>query len=202
MNLKTLAGKTVFFALIVLFVMGFSELFGQENSLTGVVVVVLALMMLGQDLSVRPMMNLAGLVAFTLLMGLGAYASVACSNAFVGAVLNLSVVFLLCYMTTQDLRSPMHFPFLLGYAFMLSVPVSAEDLPVRVLALVVGSVFIVLLNVLINRNRHSKTCHGGIIAICREVSGCCRGMLDDGQASSDNLDAVCMRLRGKACTTG
>ena len=90
----------------------------------------------------------------------------------------------------------MHFPFLLGYAFMLSVPVSAEDLPVRVLALVVGSVFIVLLNVLINRNRHSKTCHGGIIAICREVSGCCRGMLDDGQASSDNLDAVCMRLRG------
>ena len=196
MNLKTLAGKTVFFALIVLFVMGFSELFGQENSLTGVVVVVLALMMLGQDLSVRPMMNLAGLVAFTLLMGLGAYASVACGNAFVGAVLNLSVVFLLCYMTTQDLRSPMHFPFLLGYAFMLSVPVSAEDLPVRVLALVVGSVFIVLLNVLINRNRHSKTCHGGIIAICREVSGCCRGMLDDGQASSDNLDAVCMRLRG------
>ena len=196
MNLKTLAGKTMFFALIVLFVMGFSELFGQENSLTGVVVVVLALMMLGQDLSVRPMMNLAGLVAFTLLMGLGAFASVASGNAFVGGVLNLSVVFLLCYMTTQDLRSPMHFPFLLGYAFMLSVPVSAEDLPVRVLALVVGSVFIVLLNVLINRNRHSKTCHGGIIAICREVSGCCRGMLDDGQASSDGLDAVCMRLRG------
>ena len=195
MNLKTLAGKTVFFALIVLFVMGFSELFGQENSLTGVVVVVLALMMLGQDLSVRPMMNLAGLVAFTLMMGLGAYASVACGNAFVGAVLNFSVVFLLCYMTTQDLRSPMHFPFLLGYAFMLSVPVSAEDLPVRVLALVVGSVFIVVLNILINRNRHSKTCHGGIIAICREVSGCCMDMLD-GQASSEGLDAVCMRLRG------
>ena len=100
MNLKNVAGKTVFFALICLFVMLFSAAFGQENSLTGVVVVVLALMMLGQDLSVRPMLNLGGLVAFTLLMGLGAYVSVWCGSAFVGAAVNFAVVFVLSYMTT------------------------------------------------------------------------------------------------------
>ena len=196
MNLKNVAGKTVFFALICLFVMLFSAAFGQENSLTGVVVVVLALMMLGQDLSVRPMLNLGGLVAFTLLMGLGAYVSVWCGSAFVGAAVNFAVVFVLSYMTTQDLRSPMHFPFLLGYAFMLSVPVSAEDLPVRVLALVAGSVFIVALNVLINRNRHARTCHEGLKAMCAQVSTCCESVLSGGTASSTELDALCLRLRG------
>ncbi len=196
MNLKNVAGKTVFFALICLFVMLFSAAFGQENSLTGVVVVVLALMMLGQDLSVRPMLNLGGLVAFTLLMGLGAYVSVWCGSAFVGAAVNFTVVFVLSYMTTQDLRSPMHFPFLLGYAFMLSVPVSAEDLPVRVLALVAGSVFIVALNVLINRNRHARTCHEGLKAMCAQVSTCCESVLSGGTASSAELDALCLRLRG------
>ena len=188
--------KTVFFALICLFVMLFSAAFGQENSLTGVVVVVLALMMLGQDLSVRPMLNLGGLVAFTLLMGLGAYVSVWCGSALAGAAVNFTVVFILSYMTTQDLRAPMHFPFLLGYAFMLSVPVSAEDLPVRVLALLAGSVFIVALNVLINRNRHARTCHKGLKAMCAQVSTCCESVLLGGTASSAELDALCLRLRG------
>ena len=195
MDAKTVAGKSLFFILICLFVAVFAQVFGQENSLTGVVVVVLALMMLGQDLSVRPMLNLGGLVAFTLLMGLGAYDSVSCGNAFVGAAINFTVVFALSYLTTQDLRSPMHFPFLLGYAFMLSVPVSAEDLPVRVLALVVGSVFIVALNVLINRNRHARTCHEGIASLCSEVSSCCETVLSGGSPSAESVDALCLRLR-------
>ena len=196
MNLKTVAGKTVFFALICLFVALFAAAFGQENSLTGVVVVVLALMMLGQDLSVRPGLNLLGLVAFTLLMGVGAFVSVWCGNAFVGAAINFAVVFTLCYMTTQDLRSPMHFPFLLGYAFMLSVPVSPEELPVRVAALVVGSVFIVALNVLLNRKRHERTCHDGLVAVCTEVSECCGDVMAGRAADTEALDAVCLRLRG------
>ena len=196
MDAKTLAGKSLFFILICLFVAAFAQLFGQENSLTGVIVVVLALMMLGQDLSVRPMLNLGGLVVFTLLMGLGAYASVWCGNAFVGAAINFTVVFALSFLTTQDLRSPMHFPFLLGYAFMLSVPVSAEDLPVRVLALVAGSVFIVALNVLINRNRHARTCHDGIVSLCAEVSSCCTRVMDGETPTSESLDALCLKLRG------
>lgn len=196
MSLKSLAGKTLFFLLICLFVVAFSSAFGQENSLTGVVIVVLALMMLGQDLSVRPLMNLGGMVAFTLLMGVGAYVSVWCGNAFAGAVLNFTIVFLLSFLTTQDLRSPMHFPFLLGYAFMLAVPVSAEDLPIRILALVVGSVFIVALNVVLNRNRHARTCHDGIVSLCGEVSACCEDVLSGKTADPGDLDALCLRLRG------
>lgn len=209
MEAKAVAGKTVFFILICLFVVAYSQIFGQENSLTGVIVVVLALMMLGQDLSVRPVWNLLGLVAMTLAMGVGAFLSVWCGNAYVGAVINFALVFVFSFTTTQDLRSPMHFPFLLGYAFMLSVPVTPEGLPMRVLALVLGSVFIVVLNVLINRNRHARTCHNGIASACGEVAECCRAVLHGREVSSDGLDRACMglrtamydRLRGRFFTT-
>ena len=106
------------------------------------------------------------------------------------------MVFALSFITTQDLRSPMHFPFLLGYTFMLSVPVSSEDLPVRILALVTGSVFIVALNVMVNRKRHSSTCHRSISAMCSEVSACCERVLSTGESSSEQLDTLCLRLRG------
>ena len=50
MDAKTFAGKTVFFILICLFVSGFTAQFGQENSLVGVIVIVLALTLLGLSL--------------------------------------------------------------------------------------------------------------------------------------------------------
>ena len=46
MDAKTIAGKTVFFAVMVIFIAGFSAVFGQENSLVGVVIVVMALILL------------------------------------------------------------------------------------------------------------------------------------------------------------
>lgn len=195
MDARTLAGKTLFFILICLFVTVYAAVFGQENSLVGVVIVVLALMMLSQDLSARPAWNLGGLVVMTLAMGLGAFASVQCGNAFVGAVINFMLVFVFSFATTRDLRSPMHFPFLLGYAFMLSVPVSAEGLPVRLLALVLGAVFIVALNVLVNRNRHKRTCHNGIASVCTEVASCCRILAEGGAPSADRLDSLCLGIR-------
>ena len=54
MDARTLAGKSLFFVLICVFVSGFSRAFGPENNLVGVIIIVLALTMLSRDLSVRP----------------------------------------------------------------------------------------------------------------------------------------------------
>ena len=147
MDARTLVGKTLFFILICVFVSGFSSVFGPENNLVGVIIIVLALTMLSRDLSVRPVWNLGVMCACTLAMGAFSFLSVWLGNPFAGAVLNFAFVFGACFYAMHDLNSPMHFPFLLGYAFMLSVPVAADGLPLRLLALVAGSVFVVGLNV-------------------------------------------------------
>ena len=140
MDARTLVGKTLFFILICVFVSGFSSVFGPENNLVGVIIIVLALTMLSRDLSVRPVWNLGVMCACTLAMGAFSFLSVWLGNPFAGAVLNFAFVFGACFYAMHDLNSPMHFPFLLGYAFMLSVPVAADGLPLRLLALVAGSV--------------------------------------------------------------
>ena len=63
MDAKTLINKSLFFLALCLFVGIFTAIFGQKNSLVGVFVVIIALMMLGRDLSVRPLSNLLSLMA-------------------------------------------------------------------------------------------------------------------------------------------
>lgn len=192
MDKGSLVKKSAFFLAICLFVAGFSALFGEDNSLVGVIIVVMALMMFSRDLSVRPLWNLGGLLAITLSMGLGSYVSLL--DPFLGVPLNFVIVFSISYCTTRNLGTPLHFPFLLGYAFMLSVPVSAEELSTRILALVVGSVLIVGLNVLLNRKTRDGTSHKAIATVCGKVRDCIQSMTTEGSADPTELNRTCAEL--------
>ena len=196
MDARTVAGKSLFFILICAFVTAFSRVFGPENNLVGVIILVLALTMLSRDLSVRPVWNLGVMTACVLAMGLFSFASVWLGDPLVGAVLNFAFVFGACFYAMHDLNSPMHFPFLLGYAFMLSVPVAAEDLPLRLLALIVGAVFVVGLNVLSHHVSKGRREHEGIVSICDEVSSICVSARAGASPSTDKLDALCARMDG------
>ena len=196
MDARTLAGKTLFFVLICVFVSGFSGVFGQENSLVGVIIIVLALTMLSRDLSVRPVWNLGVMCACTLAMGTFSFLSVWLGDPFVGAALNFLFVFGACFYALHDLSSPMHFPFLLGYAFMLSAPIGAEGIPLRVAALLLGSVFVVGLNVLFHHVSRGRRERDGMVAICREVSSLCTTIKAGSVATTDRLDGLCSTMDG------
>ena len=196
MDARTLAGKTLFFVLICVFVSGFSGVFGQENSLVGVIIIVLALTMLSRDLSVRPVWNLGVMCACTLAMGTFSFLSVWLGDPFVGAALNFMFVFGACFYALHDLSSPMHFPFLLGYAFMLSAPIGAEGIPLRVAALLLGSVFVVGLNVLFHHVSRGRRERDGMVAICREVSSLCTTVKAGSVATTDRLDGLCSTMDG------
>lgn len=196
MDGRTLAGKTLFFALICVFVSVFSNIFGQGNSLAGVIIIVLALTMLSRDLSVRPAWNLLVMLAAMVSMGLCSYVAAWSGVPAVGAAVSFLFVFCVCFYAMHDLNSPMHFPFLLGYTFMLSVPVPLEDMPVRMAALAVGAVLVVGLNVLfhwISRDRRERE---GIIAICVEVSSLCTSVSAGAAVDTDRLDDLCARMDG------
>lgn len=196
MDARTLAGKTLFFVLICVFVSGFSGVFGQENSLVGVIIIVLALTMLSRDLSVRPVWNLGVMCACTLAMGTFSFLSVWLGDPFVGAALNFMFVFGACFYALHDLSSPMHFPFLLGYAFMLSAPIGAEGILLRVAALLLGSVFVVGLNVLFHHVSRGRRERDGMVAICREVSSLCTTVKAGSVATADRLDGLCSTMDG------
>ena len=194
MDVRDAVGKTVVFALICLFVSWFTGVFGQDNYLVGVVAAVLAMTMLGRDMSARPLLSLAVMLVCFVSMGLCSFVSVWVGIPAVGAVVNFAFVFCVCFVSTRDLNTPMHFPFLLGYTFMLSVPVGPEGLPDRIAAIAVGACAVVALNVAFNLHGRRGRDRRELIAICEEVRACCVSSMAGGKPVAVRLDDLCSRL--------
>lgn len=190
MDAKTVVGKTLFFVLICLFVSVFTTEFGQDNHMTGVIVIVLALMLLGRDLSVRPLYSLAILLMSMAAMGLFSFIAVNSGNPYLAALLNFTFVFAICFVNLRDMLSPMHFPFLLGYAYMLTESVDTDGLPMRMAALMTGAVIIVGLNYVFN-HRNRKGERAGIVKLCEEVVACCEAAKAGVDAGSERLERLC-----------
>ena len=207
MDGRTLGGKTLTFAVICVFMAVFLFLFGTRYALLGITVSSAAMLMLSKDLSSRPFSNLASLMVFMVFMGLGAF--VASLDPFLGLAVNFVVVFVVVFVSMQDLRSPMHFPLLLFYASMVTLPATLEEMPDRLLVLAVSAVFIVALNVMVNHGSRVSSSHRGVIAICDEVSRCADEVLDGGEPSVADLGRLCTdmnrmmydRLKGNFFTT-
>ena len=192
MDAKTVVSKTLFFLAMCLFISIFTSIFGEENSLVGVIVVVIALMLLGKDFSVRPWWNLGGLSVLMVVMGLGAFLSLL--NPYVGLAINFLFVFFVVFITMQDLKSPMHYPFLLGYAFLLSIPIPAEEMSMRLFSLFIGAVLIVILNVIMNYKKMDKTYHSSLMLVCDEITDNCQQILRNETPTIENMDRICTNV--------
>lgn len=73
MDGRTLRGKTAMFLIMCVFMVVFIILFGTGYAVVGVTIATSALIMLSKDLSVRPFSNLGSIMAFMVMMGIGAY---------------------------------------------------------------------------------------------------------------------------------
>ena len=192
MDGRTLRGKTLMFLIMCVFMVVFLALFGTSYAVVGVTVATAAMIMLSKDLSVRPLANLGSIMAFMVMMGLGAY--LASLDPYLGLLVNFVVVFLIVFLSMQDLRSPMHFPMLLFYATMVTLPVTLYQMPDRILVLAVSAVFIVGLNVAMNRGSRSRTSHNGILSMCAEIDACSDAVLDGGHPDHAPLDRLASDL--------
>ena len=185
MDLKTFIKKNLLFVAIIIFVTLFMYVFGSENVLIGVMMITAALMMLSKNLTGKPFKSLAGLIGINVTLGVGS--CFAYLNPWRGLVTNFTVVFIVTFVLMHDIKSPVQFPFLLGYAFILAFPVPVEEFPLRLLSLIVGSIFIVVLNVVVNRNRLAMSCHAGISGLFSEIKSLLEKFLNGEEVNSNTL---------------
>lgn len=152
---KEIISKTILFIMILAFIITFEMIFGSENVLLGVTTVTALLMFLRKDLSLNPIKNAIGLIIFNVFLGLMAYLSTI--NPFLGIPINFIAIFIIMYSLCYNLDAPSYLPFGLQYLFMISRPISFNQLPMRLLALTVGAVLILIPNLILNRNKIIKT---------------------------------------------
>ncbi|WP_297635986.1 FUSC family protein [uncultured Clostridium sp.] len=155
---KTIITNTGLFLVILIFVVGFQSVFGDNNSVIAVMSITGLLMFLGSDLTGEPVRNAVSLIIMYLLIGVGAF--IASTNMYLAIPINLIVVFIISMKFCHILKSPMYTPFTLLYLFLLTDPISGHQLPLRIVALIVGALSIMLPQFIVNKNKIQKATSG------------------------------------------
>ncbi len=164
---KLIISKTLLFLFIILFITGFSGIFGAENSLIGVSIVIAILMYLERDLTANPWRNFFWLLSVNVLQGIFGYLAV--MNLWLAIPLNFISMFIVGYFFTFNLKKPLFIAFGLQYLFILTTPIPLSDLPLRLLALASGAVIIMATQVIVNKDKLVKAGNKYFVSICDKL---------------------------------
>ncbi len=167
MNKKKIISTTLLFLAIMIAIILFKGVFGEENSLVAVTGITAALSLLQMDYTINPVKNTIYFVCLEVIIGLATY--VAGLNALLGLIVTFIMIFYILYTFTYDNKRPVYVGFTLGYFFMLYSPVPIQDLPLRLWGLVVCGLAIMILQFLVNRNRIKKMAGGQIRAALKMI---------------------------------
>ena len=176
---KLIISKSIMFLLIFTFINVFIALFGSENTLIGVTVITASLMLLERDLTVAPLKNTIKLVGINLLLGVLSF--LPAQNIWLGLVINFIALFIVGYLFSYNLKKPVYIAFGLQYLFMLTTTITINKLPMRLLALGAGALFIMCMQLLVNKNKLEKSGK----KICTSI---CDDLINKINLIQDNLD--------------
>ena len=164
---KLIISKTLSFLWIFLFVTGFKGVFGAENTLIGVAIVIALLMYLEIDLTANPWQNFFLLLGINLLQGI--FGHLSAMNLWVGIPLNFISMFIVGYFFTFNLKKHLYIAYGFQYLFILANPVSTSDLPLRLLALSSGAVIVMIIQVIINKDKILRAGNKLLLNICDKL---------------------------------
>lgn len=150
MNAKKTIFQVVYFIFVTLFVLAFSLCFGFENAFIGVMAVVLCIFLIKKDLKQKLSTNFLKILFTNLLIGFSAFLVYFVPVATV--IIIFVVIFLICVLT-KDVENKLYYPFALEFVYLLAQGISIEDLPIRLLALVASTIFIIGVNAIIHRKK-------------------------------------------------
>ena len=156
--------QTILYVFIMVFVITFKIIFGDKNILVGVMGITAILMLTQINLTVSPGKNLSKLLIINL--GIGIFTYLANLNIWGAIPLNFIGIFIIAYTFYYNLKSPVYLPFGLQYMFLLSTPITAAELPMRLLSLLVAPIGIMLIQFVVNKNKTTKVGNKLIGGIC------------------------------------
>lgn len=154
MNKKLIINNTILTTLIILFITIFKKMFGESNSLVGVAIITAALALLQRNLSYSFKEYLIKVTILNIFLGVMSY--LGNINFWIGIPINFIALFIIGYFCISNFKISIAIPFGLEYMFMVFAPVYKTDFALRISGLLFGSLFIMLLQLLFNKNKIEK----------------------------------------------
>ena len=151
---KNIIAKTILFVCIMVFIAIFTLIFGQENVPVGICTVIILLMLLGKNLTQKPLKNFLILLGINLAIGFGTY--IAANNVWIGIFIDFFTLSLIGYYFSYAMTKGLILPYGLQYLFLLNSPVHGEVFVKRILALVAGAVIIMISQFIVNAKKENS----------------------------------------------
>ncbi|MDO4272842.1 MAG: FUSC family protein [Eubacteriales bacterium] len=171
---KNFRFSTLSFIFIILYVNIFQTVLGGENSIVGVIFTIMMSASMVRDLTATPLRHLAAQSLVLVWMAVAAY-WVTVLPAPLSLFVNFTTLLLILYAFTYEYSSHKYFPYILSYLFLIFIsPVNAQQLPRRILAMLVGAASIILYQWFMGRKRVQETARDVLTEmiddICRFIS--------------------------------
>lgn len=139
------------FLFIIVFVKVFSDIFGEKNTLVGVSILIALLVLLQEDLTIKPIYNFFSILILSEVLAIFSY--LANENIYLGFCLTFLSLFIIGYLLSYNLNKILIVPFGLQYLFMLYTPVQGYLFTKRLIGLAVGCIIIMISQFILNRKR-------------------------------------------------
>lgn len=178
--------KTQMLCSIFFFMLVFGIVFGRTNSVIGMFISLAAFMNSANDMSAKPKLSFIKVLFLLLTLGICAYLNNPVT--IFGCIITTFVVFGVTMTSYHLFGTNVYIPFLMVYFIMMCLPVTSDELPMRLLALSVGAVFIVAVNLLTNRhNSPEKSTKRTIDSLVGEIGKAVDLKLDGQEVSEDDF---------------
>lgn len=168
-----------------LFMFLYMIVFGTRNAVIGFTIALAAFMNLGNDLSYKPKTSFIKLSILFLILAIGAYLNNPIT--IFGCILTFFIVFGTTFSSYNLFGSDVYLPYLLVYFLMMNSSVSLEELPLRIISLIFGALFIVALNVIFNKKKDLKLSKQTITNLVKEVNKAIDLKLEGHEVSKKNF---------------
>lgn len=170
--------STLSFLFIIVFINVFQTVFGPENSIVGVIFAIMMSASMVRDMTGTPLKHLLIQALVLVVMGISA-SLVATLNPWAALPIHFLTLFFILYAFTYEYANHMYFPYILSYLFLIFIsPVGMDQLPKRLLGLLVGAVCIILYQLFMGRNRVSNTAQSVLGGILDTADGTVTALLE------------------------
>lgn len=186
---KNFRSATLNFIFIITYVTVFQKIFGAENSIVGVIFVIMMPCSMAKDMTSTPLKHFFWQCFILAAMAVSACFVIVLAPA-ASFLINFGMIFVLLYMFTYEYSNHLYFPYILSYLFLVYVsPITPDLLPKRLLAMLVGAVCIILYQFVMGRKRAVDTTTDALSAMIDEACGLIDFLLT-GNGSPDTAEDV------------
>lgn len=155
-NLKFILSKTLLFIFCVLFIKVYSTLFGSENSIVGVVLLMALLMFTQSDFGYNT--KLASISIPIMFVVIGIFAKLSNINPFLGLIIHLLVLSFIVFIGRGDKNATNYLAYAMGYIMFKGYNVGGYGYSKRLISLaVIGAIIALIYYLKYNKKTFDKS---------------------------------------------